>query len=260
MISLPNIIKWFMNHEAKPYDLPDAEDIVFDNEILAEEMENSPAIPEDNDNLAFADVQAEAILQQAKQEAGDLLAKTKDSIQSELDMLRQQAQQEGFQAGYIQGTEAAIRDTEEQINHQTEEMGREVKNFLEKATEKMELMLEETKEDMRDLSLAVAEKIVRVSLKSSGDVVSRMICNATEKMKRKEWVHIYVAGTDTKQIAKVMPSLTVTLASLSDNVKIVPMSESKTGTCIIEMPDEIVDASVSTQFENISKMCNELQH
>ena len=46
------------------------------------------------------------------------------------------------------------------------------------------------------------------------------------------------------------------LSRLSDNIKIVTMDNEEEGTCIIELPDEIIDASVSTQLENIKDIIN----
>ena len=46
------------------------------------------------------------------------------------------------------------------------------------------------------------------------------------------------------------------LAHLSDNVKIVSMDNDEAGVCIIELPNEIIDASVNTQLENIKDILN----
>ena len=40
------------------------------------------------------------------------------------------------------------------------------------------------------------------------------------------------------------------LSKLSENVKIVVMEE-ESGTCIVELPNEIIDVSAGTQLENI---------
>ena len=127
----------------------------------------------------------------------------------------------------------------------------EVRAFLEKADMAREGMLLQVKEELLDLCIAVAEKVVRVSLKSSSDVIVRMIQAATERMKRQEWVHIYISGCDTRGSAQISPALTTTLGALSQHVKIVPMGDEEDGTCIIETPEEIIDASVSTQMSNI---------
>ena len=48
------------------------------------------------------------------------------------------------------------------------------------------------------------------------------------------------------------------LPGLSDHIKIIPLSDDEAGTCIIEMPDEIIDASASTQLKNIRDLIHEI--
>ena len=50
---------------------------------------------------------------------------------------------------------------------------------------------------------------------------------------------------------QISPALTTALGALSQHVKIVPMGDDESGTCIVETPEEIIDASVSTQMSNI---------
>ena len=54
-----------------------------------------------------------------------------------------------------------------------------------------------------------------------------------------------------KNLAQAAPELTTALAGLSDHIKFMPMADDEPGTCIIEMPDEIIDASAATQLSNI---------
>ena len=71
------------------------------------------------------------------------------------------------------------------------------------------------------------------------------------KRKKKEWVHIYIAECDARRLTQMPAPLTAALSALSDRVRIIPMSDDESGTCIIEMPDEIVDASAATQLDNL---------
>jgi flagellar assembly protein FliH len=109
-------------------------------------------------------------------------------------------------------------------------------------------------DELRDLALSVAEKVVCISLKSSSEVIARMIQTAIDKKKHKEWVRIYVSECDAKKMTQIPQSLTSALASLSDRVRIIPVADDEPGTCIIEMPDEIIDASASTQLNNLRGM------
>ena len=63
-----------------------------------------------------------------------------------------------------------------------------------------------------------------------------------------------MGGCDSKELAQITPELTAALSGLSDHIKIIPMADDELGTCIIEMPDEIIDASVSTQLDNIRQI------
>lgn len=266
MISLPNILKKFTKPEAAPYQFPDAESLgtvtevsdasleTFDLEVEAEgfdEISAAPPPPPAKTPQDFAQVQAEAILEDARQQAAQLLQQAKDEAEEALEELRAQAQQDGYQHGYAEGMSHAMTEGQQQRAEQSIVLGAEVQHFLEKAALVQDELLSQHQNELRDLAIAVAEKVIKVSLKSSGDIVSRLIQNATEKMKKKEWVHIYIAGCDAKSIAQTAPQLTEALSFLSDHVKIVPISDDESGTCIIETPDEIIDASTSTQLSNI---------
>ncbi len=264
---MPSILKRFINPEAKPYEFPAAEGILSDASTpsfaeLFEEAEwgsREEAVkdPTPQSPVDYALLQAEAILEDARRQAQELLEQAKLEMENELTQLKGDAQDEGFRTGYAAGMSHAIKEAQSQRTSQAVELGSEVRRFLEKATLAQDALLQQTQDELRDLAIAVAEKIVRVSLKSSGDIIARMIQGATEKLKRKEWVHIYIAGCDAKAMAQVTPYLTSSLSFLSDHVKIIPMADDESGTCIIEMPDEIIDASAATQLSNIRDMLSE---
>ena len=201
--------------------------------------------------MQYAQLQAELILKQAREEAESLIEQAKAAAQREQEQIRMGARDEGYRIGYAEGTAKAMEDAARDREATAQRLEGEVRAFLEKADMAREGMLLQVKEELLDLCIAVAEKVVRVSLKSSSDVIVRMIQAATERMKRQEWVHIYISGCDTRGSAQISPALTTTLGALSQHVKIVPMGDEEDGTCIIETPEEIIDASVSTQMSNI---------
>ncbi len=203
----------------------------------APEEEERPATPVD-----FARVQAEAILAAARLEAEQIKEQALKDAEAEVHELYRAARADGYNGGFTEGMAAAMSEAQAEIARQAEAQGAEVKRFLDDATHRRDLILQDTKEDLRDLALAVAEKVIRISLKSSGDILLRMIETATEKHRRCEWVQIYIADCDTKNIALSTPELTAALGHLSNRIRIIPM------------PDEIIDASVSTQMDNIREV------
>ena len=161
------------------------------------------------------------------------------------------AREDGRQEGYAQGMAEASQESRQLREEQARRMEEEVHRFMEQAGVALDRQMDQSVADLRDLALAVAEKVVCVSLKSSGDVISRMIQTAIDKRKKKEWVHIYISECDAKRLTQIPASLSAALTALSDRVRLIPMSDDESGTCIIEMPDEIVDASAATQLNNL---------
>lgn len=275
-----NILKGFLNPKAEDYVFPLAETLTVEEfsppesfsdvleealaneeEPLESELEQDTLVEEDTappqkselerGPIQYAQLQAELILRQAQEEADALLAQAREQALQECDAIRAGARDEGYRDGYAQGTSKAMEDAIRDREATAARLEKDVQRFLEKASIARDEMLAQTQHELLDLCIAIAEKIVRVSLRSSSEVIVRMIQSATERMKRQEWVHIYISGCDTRGLAQISPALTSALGSLSQHVKVVPMGDDEGGTCIVETPEEIVDASVSTQLSNI---------
>ena len=60
-----------------------------------------------------------------------------------------------------------------------------MERFFRDAADQRDMMFARSQDEMRDLALTVAEKIIRISLQSSSEIVARMVQNATEKLKRR---------------------------------------------------------------------------
>ena len=116
---------------------------------------------------------------------------------------------------------------------------------------KKEEILEKYKQDLKNIAIAIGEKVIQVSLKSSVSVIEKMILSATEKLRTREWAKIYISKADANLLVRGDHDILQIVGRLSENLKIIVMEKEKPGTCIIELPDEIIDASASTQVENI---------
>ena len=270
-----NILKGFLEPKAETYVLPEADEIRMEGEeefiplaeeepapqtiditleeelAVAQEEPEPPPEPKKETPVHYAQLQAELIMNQAREEAQQLLDQAREQAEAELEEIRAGARDEGYREGYAQGIAKAMDDSVRDREATAARLEKEVQDFLEKASLAREEMLLQCRDELLELCLSVAEKVVRVSLKSSSEVIVRMIQTATERMKRQEWVHIYISGCDSRQLAQISPALTSTLGALSQHIKVVPMGDDESGTCIVETPEEIVDASVSTQMSNI---------
>lgn len=262
---MSGIFKRFANVSANKYVFPDAEDLAVSVEEPApvepagpeaspvEEAAQPKPEPEQQEPtpIDFAQVQANAILQDAREEAEAFRAKALGELEKELDELRERAKKEGYELGYVQGIAEGRLEAQRELDEKAAAQEKEISAFLKDAVRARDQLLEDSKQDLKELALAIAEKVIRVSLKSSGDILIRMIESATAKRRRCEWVQIYIADCDARASANTVPELAEALSRLSDRVRIIPMADDESGTCIIEMPDEILDVSVSTQLDNL---------
>ena len=273
---MPNIFKAFSKARAEPYRFPDAMELVVEPELEEElpEPEAQPPEPELEEEgfdvlladpepeaqpepevkespITFAQIQAEQILADARRDAERVLKQARDDADQEAANVFAKAREEGYREGYVAGMAQAAEESKQLREEQAQRLEEEVHRFLGQASVALDRQMDQSVDDLRDLALAVAEKVVCVSLKSSADVISRMIQTAIDKRKKKEWVHIYISECDAKRLSQIPASLSGALNALSDRVRIIPMADDESGTCIIEMPDEIVDASAATQLSNL---------
>ncbi len=284
MRKLRNILKGKQNAQAKPYvyleaDLSDTGEFDLLDPALAAELkaieaefpeeeqapveeqfempsvvEPTPFPETEASPVEYAQVQAEEIIAEARRVAEEILSNVEVEALDELELLRSGARDEGYRDGYARGMMDAVEQAREEQENYADALNDQVKTFLESATMAREQMIDDSVEEMRDLAIAVAEKVVRVSLKTSSEVIVRMIRSATDKLKRREWVHIYISGCDSQGLAEISPALSMSMSALSEHVRIIPMKDDELGTCIIETPEEIIDASLSTQVNNIKNL------
>lgn len=283
MRSLPNILKYFMKPQAKSYELPDTEHMADTLEEMVRMKENvpyegkdqwkrqddmpperppmrEPASPMEQQryeaeqairSVSFARAEADAIVRDARLEAEEIIAHAKKTAEREVARIHEEAAEEGYNEGYAKGEAKGREAAGESVKAAAERSIQEVKDFLQHAADLRDSSIDHLRSELPGVAVAVAEKVIHVSLKSSEEIIKRMIITATDKLKRREWVQIYVADCDMKGVTQADPALASALSGLSNHIKIVPMHDAESGTCIVEMPDEIIDASASTQLDNI---------
>lgn len=214
--------------------------------------------------------EAGRIIENAKEEARQILMKANDvagnilkEARKQAEELRKSAIEEGYGSGLEQGIREGIKRADEEHGECLRELQAEFRADMEKALDSVE----EAKErclrtylgELKDCSVAVAEKVIHISLKSSGEIIKRMIIAETEKLKKTAWVKIYMEKSDYDMMLNADADVISELTKLSDNIKFVVMEKEERGNCIIEMPDEIVDIGVDTQLENIREILGNIR-
>lgn len=253
MKSLPRIVKKpEKSQDIKPFDFFAGFKI---KEEIPEEVIEEEEISEEDEALKLAAEAENKILEEARRKADRIIADAREQA----ELLREQAYKEGLETGHEDGFREAHEEQRTILDQKTRDFEQAFSEVIKDVSIEKDKILEQYIDDLKRIALAVAEKIIQTSLQSSGDIVKRMIISATDKMRRKQWAKIYVTKCEAGISMDVDTEFLEALSGLSDNIKIITMDDGEAGTCIIELPDEIIDASVGTQLENIKDILNNVR-
>lgn len=239
--------------------------IRFDQKFIKDEIDTEDFSEEELSDIEKSKRAAEEMFAEKVKEAEEILRKS----QEEADMIRQaaifaaekikkDAETEGMANGYNDGyNDGMIRAHEEirkAIITEVVAIKEGVGEILDLVSVEKENIFEKYEQSLTNIALSTAEKIVKVSLKSSGDVIKGMIRDATKDLKRTEWIKIYISKFDFEMIRETDYDLVESLSALSDDIKIIVMEQEEIGTAIIETDKEVIDLSAATQLNNIREM------
>ena len=127
------------------------------------------------DMVEDAREQARQILLKAKQMAGDILREAGTQAEQLKKTAIEEGCREGFEAGYKSGTEQAAMEQADFFRRQEEEFRRDMEQAMASIDQAKEKSLRNYLEELKDCSVAIAEKVIHISLRSSGEVIKRML-------------------------------------------------------------------------------------
>lgn len=211
--------------------------------VISKEQALQEALEEERRRKAEIQEEAERIISAAKAQADEIL---KNAEQEALD-IKEKAYADGLNEGYKE----AYETNKTKLEEETIKIILELKDLINEYGQTKDRLISQNIDELKDVTLSIAEKVVQVSLKTSGEIIKKMIISATEKMRLKEWARIYISKCDSSLLIEGNTDLLKSIAHVSEHIKIIAMEDAAPGTCIIELPDQVIDASASTQIENI---------
>lgn len=236
----------------------------FDPEMLEREIENRSR------ELADSEAKARQILEEAQEQATSIIKEAMETAERvkkdafvEAGAAASEAQQTGYnegyekghQEGYTQALETATKELDEKNHSLLEEISRAIAEMDRQKTDYIRMYNEE----MKDLVIAIAEKVINVSLKSSGEIIRRMILNAVENGRNKQWAKIYISEYDANIMVHEDSDILDALRQVSDNIKIEVMENGEPGDLLVEYPNQVIDAGVNTQLKNIKQIMDDTE-
>lgn len=243
MILLSNIIK--------------AEYVVFDHQQPKNKVMSTPV-----EGLYDIYNQREIILKEANEEAVKIINAAKIKAYNEIAECKKRGYEEGYNAGvgngknkgYAEGYEIGIANASEIVNEQNSTKLKEIAEMIEKIENEKQSILEKYEEGLTQLSIEIAEKIIRHRIDSENGVVSKIIEDVIKGYRNIEWIKVYISNKDDLIAVQADKNLANELSKISKDVKIEISDKLEAGSVIVETSEGIVDASVDTQLKNLKEM------
>lgn len=230
-----------------------------DIEIKDKYLNKETQIKLEQDIIKKANKKAEEIILRAQDEITKMKNDATHQIEEEKQKVLDKSYEIGFKKGKQEGYEQALSKNINKMEEENSLFLEKLNSILNDIQLQKQVILDEHLENMCDVALNVAQKVIGISLDSSGKVIEKMILDATEKLNDKQWVRIHISSTNLALVTNSNIDIIAGLKRLSDNIKIISMENEPAGSCIIELPDQIIDITPSTQIENVKDILqNEL--
>jgi len=201
-------------------------------------------------------VDAQKIRLKAEEEAGEILDKAKveaDKIKAEADTVAKKIVDEA----YKKGLERGFKDGFEKESQEVSRLVGRVQMILNSAIEKRNEIFVETEQQVIDLVLLIAKKVIKVISENQKNVVINNVIQALRKLKSRGEVIIRVNTEDIELTSQHKKDF-VDMVEGVKSIKILEDSNVDRGGCIIETDFGSIDARISSQLHEIQEAILEL--
>ncbi len=182
-----------------------------------------------------ARLKAQKIIENANGSAKKIIQNANQKAQSELE----RAQKAGYEKGFALGKENAEAQVKEVVD--------ELLQLIGSIDEAKSDILCQYENQLKDLALHIAKKIIDTELKKNDSLFLSLYKNAIKQHNEQKWLKLTVSQYEA-EFATSNPDLLLSLAKGAQDIKITVAKNAPQGTCIVETPLSITDASVETQI------------
>ena len=226
---------------------------------LSSEIQNTPAKAEStvsgqsyilaNRPASKVDLSAQQILSRAEDEAERIIAEARQQAAMNLQQNKHRVlaeKQAGYQEGFREAQVAAQVMYEQQLTQLQ-------KSFREIATElscKTEQLLNGMEEELLDLSLDIARKVIGLELSRKNKSYRAFLRKALDKLKKQEKATVYLNDREYRLFVASQPEM---FSDESGSIQFVGDDKLAPGSCQIETARGRFDASADVQIERIGK-------
>lgn len=185
-----------------------------------------------------AEDEGERIIAEARQQASLILQQNKLKVLAE--------KQAGYQDGFREGQVAAQVMYEQQLT----QLQKSFHEIVSELSHKPEELLNGMEEELLDLSLDVASKVIGTELSRKNKVYHVFLRKALDKLKKQEKATVYLNEREYQLFVAAQPEM---FSDESGSIQFVGDDKLAPGSCLIETARGRFDASADVQLERIGK-------
>ena len=163
------------------------------------------------------------------------------------DGFEKEGRELGYQEGKKTGYEEGVGQAEAESRRALDELSRLIGTVEGSKTD----ILRRFEGRIEGLAFDMAKAILKRELSLNEETLRSIIVTATDSYRNQAWVRIRVSERDAEALIRTDGGLAKALKNVSDCVKVIPVAEMDDGSCVIEMPDQVIDAGMDTQLRNL---------
>ncbi|RUS46375.1 flagellar assembly protein FliH [Cohnella sp. AR92] len=235
---------------------------------LATKPRNISDSADDSEGISEVDVETQSmkdrILQDAQQVAEDMVTQAREEAEhirsqaeqdadewwqgrrQEDEQIAENARQQGYEEGFIQGSEQAERQMRERWEHTLQEAEAIVKQaYLAK-----ESIIADAELFLVELSSRIAEKVIASKIEETPELTIQLISRALARRKEQGVITLCVAPSQFAFLQAAKDELALGIDSQAE-LQIIPDQTVGEGGCIIRTSFGSIDARIDTQLSAI---------
>jgi flagellar assembly protein FliH len=193
----------------------------------------------------------EKMIWQARMDANKIVVRAEEFAKRMLDQASKKANNELIHArenGYLEGLETGKAQAMEQIDFQLAELSALIKSIEQQKA----ALLEKHEQNLKAFALELAKKIINTELQANDQAFLALYKSAIQELNTQDWVKVTVSGCEAS-FATSYSELLQNLTQEAKSIKVTVIENAPPGTCIVETPQSIADASVQTQMSRLQE-------
>jgi flagellar assembly protein FliH len=196
--------------------------------------------------------QLELSKEQVKTATEAEVLKMRKDAEEQAEELKTQKQKEGYDSGFEKGYYEGLEKSTAEVEQKYASLLSTMQTLTESALSEKNKVVKSAEDDVVDLSVDIAKKVVDRELETNHDIVVNFVKEAIKALENREKITIY-AHPDDIELIKSHREDFKKLTDLTDTLHILPDDMLSRGECRLESESEIVDTDINYQFGEIRK-------